>query len=588
MAEKNDQQHLISEYLKVSISTDPTDCVEITNHLFDLTIVSYEMWINGKKVDLSFCGKDNCFPLFSEIGSTVRLSAPMPLSDQDDIKIGLNTVEIGRLSTGNRIPAPEKPQSKHKWRVLRLFARDFDEDLMVDSQAMIGRRENQTLGFSFFPFDNRQTYSLWFNSENAELQPAVVSMLKDVRPQSLGFRLPADFGRMETDDTALKCFLKLCKTLEASPHIRIDLDRYCGKEITEVAESAFGSLRSEDWWKPVWYFDFFVGDGFESGISAEETANKISNLSERLRSLNPNIKIILTGADPSLGSAVRWNEEMVSKCCRKIDIFGIQWLFPGVKGWLRGKGPFETESAAGYSAALDQALRITHGMLQNASPDQSIPIALSCWSYLRAPSQNTADYRINFSKQDCFFHASQLNSIIRNSDLVSLAENGPLIGNLGLIQVEGDRIWGSAAYHLQKLYLDTREIVLKVATIRDKPMQTYSWSGIPGLIEGRDIPYIDVLATRSADASNLTLLVLNRHHRKRAHVRVSFRNFADLRPMEAKILRSGKFSFQNTSSKPETVYCASVPLGKYKAMDHVNLDLPPYGIVSMTLTASNK
>ena len=156
-------------------------------------------------------------------------------------------------------------------------------------------------------------------------------------------------------------------------------------------------------------------------------------------------------------------------------------MFPGVKGWLRGKGPFETESAAGYSAALDQALRITHGMLQNASPDQSIPIALSCWSYLRAPSQNTADYRINFSKQDCFFHASQLNSIIRNSDFVSLAENGPLIGNLGLIQAEGDRIWGSAAYHLQKLYLDSREIVLKVATIRDKPMQAYSWSGIPGL-----------------------------------------------------------------------------------------------------------
>jgi len=227
-------------------------------------------------------------------------------------------------------------------------------------------------------------------------------------------------------------------------------------------------------------------------------------------------------------------------------------------------------------------------MLQNASPDQSIPVALSCWSYLRAPSQNTADYRINFSKQDCFFHASQLNSIIRNSDFVSLAENGPLIGNLGLIQAEGDRIWGSAAYHLQKLYLDSREIVLKVATIRDKPMQAYSWSGIPGLIEGRDIPYIDVLATRSADASNLTLLVLNRHHRKRAHVRVSFRNFADLRPVEAKILRSGKFSFQNTFSKPETVYCASIPLGKYKAMDHVNLDLPPYGIISMTLTASNR
>lgn len=587
MAEKKDQYHLITKYLEISIPTDQADCIEITNHLFDLTISSCEIWINGKKINPSLDKKDSCFPLVSEMGSAIRISVPMSLSDQDDIKISLNTVEIGRLTTGNHLPEPEKPQSQHKWRFLRLFARDFDEDLMVDSQAIISRRENQTLGFSFFPFDNRQTYSLWFNLENAELQPAVVSLLKDIRPQSLGFRFQPDFGRSETDDIALKCFLKLCKTLEASPHLRIDLNHYCGKDIIEIAKSIFGLIQSEEWWTPIWYFDFFVGDGFESGILPEELANKINDLSKQLHSINPDTKIILTGADPSLGSAVRWNEDLITKCYRNIDIFGIQWLFPGVKGWLRGKSPFEMELAAGYSAALDQALRITHGMLQNVAPDQSIPIALSCWSYLRAPSANAIDYRINFSKQDSFFHASQLNSIIRNSDIVSLAEYGPLIGNLGLIQVEGDRIWGSAAYHLQKLYSDTQEIVLKVTAIRDKPVQTYSWSGISGVAEGRDIPYIDILATRSADASKLTLLVLNRNHRKRAHVRVSFRNFADMRPVEAKILRSGKFSFQNTASKPEMVYCASIPLGKYKAMDHVNLDLPPCGIVSMMLTASN-
>ncbi|HNY94877.1 MAG TPA: hypothetical protein PKJ88_09280, partial [Flexilinea sp.] len=95
MAEKNDQYHLITEYLKVSIPADPAGCIEITNHLFDLTISSYEIWINGKKIDLSLCGKDICFPLFSEMGSTMRLPAPMPMSDQDDVKIGLNTVEIG-------------------------------------------------------------------------------------------------------------------------------------------------------------------------------------------------------------------------------------------------------------------------------------------------------------------------------------------------------------------------------------------------------------------------------------------------------------------------------------------------------------
>jgi hypothetical protein len=40
----------------------------------------------------------------------------------------------------------------------------------------------------------------------------------------------------------VEMFFVIINTLEASPHIRIDLDRYCGKEITEVAESAFGSV----------------------------------------------------------------------------------------------------------------------------------------------------------------------------------------------------------------------------------------------------------------------------------------------------------------------------------------------------------
>jgi hypothetical protein len=50
----------------------------------------------------------------------------------------------------NRIPAPEKPQSKHKWRFLRLFARDFDDDLMVDSQEKFGRREIKRWDSLFF------------------------------------------------------------------------------------------------------------------------------------------------------------------------------------------------------------------------------------------------------------------------------------------------------------------------------------------------------------------------------------------------------------------------------------------------------
>ena len=249
--------------------------------------------------------------------------------------------------------------------ILRLFARDFDES-NGGFTGVIGVKSN--VGILFFPFDNRQTYSLWFNSENAELQPAVVSMLR-YQTSNRWFRLPVDFGRMEADGTALKCFESM-QNAEASAYT--NRPQPLLRQKSRKLRNRHSGPRSEDWWKPVWYFDFFVGDGFESGISAEETADKINDLSERLRSLNPDIKIILTGADPSLGSAVRWNEEMVSKCCRKIDIFGIQWLFPGVKGWLRGKGPFETESARDIRRAGSGIENNARGC--KTAPDQSIPV----------------------------------------------------------------------------------------------------------------------------------------------------------------------------------------------------------------------
>ncbi len=91
----------------------------------------------------------------------------------------------------------------------------------------------------------------------------------------------------------------------------------------------------------------------------------------------------------------------------------------------------------------------------------------------------------------------------------------------------------------------------------------------------------DVFASRSASADKLFLLVMNRHPRKRALVKVSFCGFDPMRPLRTKVLRSSgddaKFSF----GYPENVRCGIVNMPKYKMMDHVNLDIPAAGIAML-------
>ena len=436
--------------------------------------------------------------------------------------------------------------------------------------------------------DQADEWDRWLDQKSETFVPQLMSLLKELSPKVLTLILPVDYAKNPQVKPRLNAFLRLCGELEASPHLQfIVTDSFDSASCLATARQVLESVKPTAWWTPRYWFDFQLKNYYDADqVPSAQVMDTLTNISAEIHALNPQCSVILSGAAPATGSAVNWNKELASRFIESMDAFGFSWIYPGPKGWFEGKPGFELELASGLSGAFNQALRSTILMLDEISPEKSIPLALSPLSYFKMPAvPDSVPYQTESSKQDSFYQAAVVSQLLRFADQICLAAFGPVFGNGGLIRSEAGASWGSAGYHLQKVFLSVEDIILRVKTIRDKELQTFEWAGVPGLIDARAIPYIEVLASRSNDAAKINLIVLNRHNRKRAHVRVNFPEFAEMRPLEAKILRSGKRQFQNTAGKPEAVYCGTVTLRKYKKMDHVNLDLPPQGIISMTLTS---
>lgn len=577
----------ITNIIRIVLCDDNPRQIQIINNLSDLTVTGLTLWIDSVKTPASILSADKNIPFLFFLGEKLQLETEKDINQSVDMKVEITTLETGRLLTGNQISQSDKPIANHPWKLSQIFSQNYSEDLLINANDVLGRRENLQMGATFSGFESTAEKHFWLDSEINTFRPELIAALREISPKTLGYRLPIATENSQFEEHFFNAFLHACKTLESSPHIQIPIQDTTETDgLVNIVQQTIGQVPGETWWSPVYWIDFSVKDWYENDLTLNDTRiSHLKELSDALHRLNPLIKIILSGAIPDTGSAISWNEKLVAACADFIDAFGIQWIYPGPKGWFQGKPNFAMEMATGLSGAFNQAINSTLMMLQSASPDKIIPLAVSPWTFFKAPAGNSESYQTESSKQDIFYQAAIINHLLRNADRICLAEYGPVIGDAGFICHKDETIWRSADFYLQIMIKDVENTILRVKSFRDKELQTYEWSGISGLIDSRTITYVDILASRSNDASRIDLIVLNRHHRKRAMVRVNFPDFSEMRPLGARSLRSGKWTYHNSAENPEAVHCATISMRKYKQMDHVNLDLPPCGIISMTLSS---
>ncbi|GAP39919.1 hypothetical protein [Flexilinea flocculi] len=570
------------------ISVENFNEIQIQNFLFQLTIYAQCVRSNGKLMK-SFLQREgidildlNQNSLKWELHQTIRIRTLEKISPDDDIKVEIETEEAGRLVIQNQSIVQEIPKTSHMRKLSDLWKKNFSADFIADAMDICGQQQDFQFGYAFQIDESAKTISQWMDLETGKIHEWVIPIIKDLHPKTLRYRWnPANEDPLHK--TAFLNFLRICSEIEASPHIIMPLAQKESLNLSGTIQEVQEAISSKPWWIPQRIWEISC-TGFDSQTSTEKI-NLLRETAERIKSIDPDSTLILPGSDPMFSDGRQWNEKLFESCNEWMDQIGVSNIFPGPKGWDGAEDNISFDQVCGLSQEFEAWIKRISNQLGTVDLHKTVRIAISPWSYFKQPALQKSFYDSSYEKQDAFYFQSVNNIIRKLSSRLGIVETGFLFGPMGMIESDQGKHWKTVPYVLFSMNRSLQNLILKTKTIPGKEIPSFRWAGIPGIAEEHTIPYLDGLFSRSEDGKKLTVIILNRHPRKRALVRVNFMNFPDMHPTEAKVLRAKNRFSVNTGDNPEAVFCKEIPMRNYKPMDHVTLDIGPIGIAMMTLTS---
>ncbi|NMA13437.1 MAG: hypothetical protein GX933_09700 [Chloroflexi bacterium] len=534
--------------------------VNVVNSLFDLFIQRIEAWVNGKSVEAGI--EDIKIPFNWRQGQEFTLRFNQPVNSADLVKVFFFDSQIGPLVFTNEIKPVPVPTADHRQSIFQFFRSDFQVDLLLDARKVLGKATKQKRGVAFYPFTTSQDISHFLKNREQLLAPS----LRSVKPDLLGIAFTDP-----VDQEMLQSFCGLCTELQCIPVFHFHSTNNQGIISSTLRTAA--ALLQPDEQQPEMIVSF----------QADNADTIVQQFCESLLSSFSGLTIFLN--DPSL---FRLTNQPANSLHTLINsgrvIPTLSRIEPGPSAWFEADKAQEKDFASALVHGFDQYLKKIRAILQANHLDDTVRIAINPWSFFRAPTKE-GGYSVNLSAQDAFYYAGMVNRLLRNSNLVSHALVGPLIGDAGLLRLENDQVYPSAVFPFFQLMQDIEENILAFEMLPNRPVPEYFWSGIKGAMEAVELPIVEGFASRSNDGSKVFLNVVNRSPRKRAVIRISFINFEDMRPLKAGVIRRNRKQDRNYPDKVNNVTFAEISVRKYRRMDHVNLDIPASGIASMVLTS---
>ena len=503
------------------------------------------------------------FPFVLENGGQARFNLPPWNGEWTGATVRLTTAEFGVLSIGaaaapNRLAALVRPRS-----FFDIFRKEYEVNLLLDGDEVLRGGSPLSFGVNLESFDAAPDRPLWYDPVEMRLTEGLVEMLRELNPAAVRFDIGS--GRPAA---VLSLFFDLCRSVGAAPYLKAD-GEWAGGKIDAAIASFAGSLErgaaagdfDQGW------FELEVGDEPEKAVAA----------AERIRARFPWMKIVFSCDAAAQERSLRRFQEILASCADAADAVGVPWRFPGPAGWESDAS--DADAAAIFGMGAGRLVRTANRLFSDIP--ETKPMILTGWRYFRAPDERDP-LRTWDRPADGFFYLSALASLAANSRFGLLLMDLPAVVRQGadgrVHEAIGALVWRMAS--------DRLETQLGWRSVRDEPLPNARCEGIPGLIEAGDVPDVMMSATRSLNRQRLHLLVQNLNPGKRLFARVHFAHLPDLRPTAARNLRGGSGLriarlFQPRAAAP---VLKDVSLPRYRPMDHVNLDIPPLGMVSMTLT----
>ncbi len=284
-------------------------------------------------------------------------------------------------------------------------------------------------------------------------------------------------------------------------------------------------------------------------------------------------------------SDVHWNSRLLDYAGQRLQWISIH-SYPELMPEVNDPAPYEQCMA--FTADIEAPVRRVRGLLMAYGLEKRVRIAYDEWNlrgwhhpkvhsrdqgvtkaeYLEPRDLN--DVNATYTMADAVYAACFLNMLLRNADLVGMANFAPVVNTRGAIFTHEGGIVLRPTYHVFDLYANLLGEEVLTAWMEDAPIWrvTDKW-GRPVEVEA-----VDLVATRRADGAAVVVAV-NKHSTEKQSVTLGI---AGVRHVKVTTLQGGSPDDYNdvgrSSVVPEDNSDAVLSVGE----DEVIVMLPPHSV----------
>jgi alpha-N-arabinofuranosidase len=390
-----------------------------------------------------------------------------------------------------------------------------------------------------------------------EQRPTWVNMSWGNEPE------PSDFG---TDE-----FVAFSRAVGAEPSLTVNVEgrgatpeeaaawvEYCNG----AASSRYGALRAanghpQPFGVKFWEIGNEIWGAWVRGHSDASTyARNFQRYHAAMRAVDSTIRFIAVGDND-----MAWNRTLLAMAGRNIDYLAIHHYYGG------DSSQRNVRNLMGHPLAFEQFYREVSALARELVPDHSIGLAINEWG-LDLPESR------QYSMDAALYGARLMNVFERSAPVVAMSAVSDLVNGWpgGIIQAGRTGVFVSPLYHVNRLYA-THLGAERLRTRVESP--TYD-----SRLEGRAIPALDAVASRSRDGRTIFIKLVNTDIDRELRVRMQIDGVNVSAAGERELISSARPDVYNSFLTPNAIgpKVESIPTGR-----NFTLALPARSVSVVTL-----
>lgn len=340
-------------------------------------------------------------------------------------------------------------------------------------------------------------------------------------------------------------FLEFCRQIGAQPQFALNLGSGSPQEAADwvryidqhwsVHSGLLWELGNELW--GTWNLGYPTRD---------QLAARTAAFSKAIRAVDPNARLIATGADPEVFTS--WNAIQLTNPPGTFNYLSTHFVVGTGEVQLKTPTPdFVASAALALPVELGRRLRQAQAQI-NSTPgyEGKAHIAFTEWLFIGerhdAPSFTNTGGAI--------LTGGFLNMLMKNSAIVPISDMTGIMEFAGIWK-KRSQVYGTPSYYVFKMYANA-DISKTVAVTADGGSYSVS-HGVIRLPEIASVPYLDVVAALSEDGRKLTLFCVNRSLTTDIPTKINLRNFAASHTAAVHTLSSRSLADGNDEEFPNRV-----------------------------------